>query len=415
MRVSTMREIDRWVGWPVCVGLTGVRKLGDLFGRPAPRPPGRILFVKLAEQGSTVLAQAAIRRAVELVGRENVFFLVLEENRFILDVMGMIPEANVVTIRAEGLVGAFRSALGAVREVRRLGIDAAIDLEFFARSTAALTYLSGAPMRVGFRTFRGEGPGRGDLMTHRMRYNGHLHASQTFRLMVEALEADPSELPTFDRVPEPVEEPRVRFEPDAEEVESAKRLLAEASGVGGFEPLVLLNANASDLLPLRRWESERYVALARRLVETYPEVRVAFTGAPAEAEKASGLVARVGSARCFNLAGKTTLRQLMVVYGLAEVLVTNDSGPAHFASLTPIDTVVLFGPETPKLFAAATPRTHVIWEGLACSPCVSALNDRTSTCRNNLCMQRIDVDRVFERVCGALERRRSESAAPAGG
>ena len=46
------------------------------------------------------------------------------------------------------------------------------------------------------------------------------------------------------------------------------------------------------------------------------------------------------------------MRELLTLYTLADVLVTNDSGPAHFASLTPVHTVVLFGPETPLLFGS---------------------------------------------------------------
>lgn len=114
-------------------------------------------------------------------------------------------------------------------------------------------------------------------------------------------------------------------------------------------------------------------------------------------------VERIGSPRCFSLAGKTTLRELMVLYGLADVLVTNDSGPAHFASLTTIHTVTLFGPETPHLFAAATKRNKPIWAGIVCSPCISALNNRRSSCRDNVCMQRISVDRVFAAVCESYE------------
>jgi Glycosyltransferase family 9 (heptosyltransferase) len=94
---------------------------------------------------------------------------------------------------------------------------------------------------------------------------------------------------------------------------------------------------------------------------------------------------------------------VVVLYGLADVLVTNDSGPAHFASLTTIHTVVLFGPETPHLFAATTKRSKPIWAGIVCSPCVSALNNRRSSCRDNVCMQRISVDRVFAAVCDSYE------------
>jgi ADP-heptose:LPS heptosyltransferase len=113
----------------------------------------------------------------------------------------------------------------------------------------------------------------------------------------------------------------------------------------------------------------------------------------------------VGSPRSICLAGQTTLRQLLVVYGLSEVLVTNDSGPAHFASLTEIDVVALFGPETPLLFAAPGPRNHVLWADLACSPCVNAFNNRQTACRDNVCMKTIAVDQVFETVCRIYRQR----------
>ena len=67
----------------------------------------RIVFVKLAEQGTTVLAYSAIQRAVEMVGRENVFFLTFEHNRFILDAIDLIPGRNVVSIPARGVFSAF--------------------------------------------------------------------------------------------------------------------------------------------------------------------------------------------------------------------------------------------------------------------------------------------------------------------
>ena len=99
----------------------------------------------------------------------------------------------------------------------------------------------------------------------------------------------------------------------------------------------------------------------------------------------------------------TTMRELMVLYGLAEVLVTNDSGPGQFAPLRPIRSVILFGPETPHLFGPLGDGARVIWKAIPCSPCVSAHNNRHSTCRNNVCMQRIGVAEVLEAVCGLLD------------
>ena len=142
----------------------------------------------------------------------------------------------------------------------------------------------------------------------------------------------------------------------------------------------------------------RYVELSLRLLERYPDLFIAFTGAPAEATANNRLAAEVSSNRVISLAGKTTLRQVLVLYTRSQILVTNDSGPAHFASMTPIHVITLFGPETPELFGARSPTAEFLYAGITCSPCVNAYNNRQSVCRNNMCMQAISVDAVFEKV-----------------
>ena len=393
----------------MCWVLSQVRALADR--RPSGgelRQPSKILFVKFAEQGSTVLAYQAIERAVRMVGRAHVHFLVFQENRFILDVMNLIPQENVITIRHRNLLEAGLHALLALYKIRRLRIDASIDLEFFARSSAALTYLTGAKSRVGFHTFFGEGPYRGNLMTHRLLYNPYLHTSQSFQLLVEALNQDPRSLPTWrGEVPAvDTSSPQLAISPASRREVWA--ILQRESGATGEVPIILLNPNASDLLPLRRWPMERYVELARRLLERLPEVYVLMTGAPAEAEAIRKVALEVDSRRCVSLAGKTTLPQLLALYSLSELLITNDSGPAHFASMTPVTVITLFGPETPFLFRALTPRAIPIWMRLPCSPCVNAYNNRQSPCHNNLCMGAITVDHVFEVAVKAYFERKQE-------
>ncbi len=400
MNVARLQLIDRWLGVPLCWFLSTVRFLTGRRGAP-PGKPRNILFVKLAEQGSTVLAYGALRRAVEMVGRENVYFILFEENRFILDLLDVIPKENVIAISFRGLPGLVSSSFGAMMRMRRLRLDAAIDMEFFARGSAALTYLTGARRRVGFHAFYGAGPYRGNLMTHRLLYNPQLHSSHTFQSLVEALECNADELPTFGHAfgQSNVEAPP--FQPKPDELERVKELIRRETG--GLRPIILLNPNASDLLPLRRWPTERYINVAKRLLEKYPEAWVGYTGAPNESGATERLLRETGSPRCISFAGKTTLRELLVLYTLSKVLVTNDSGPAHFATLTPIRVVTLFGPETPALFAARTNRNTVLWAGIACSPCVSAYNNRQSPCRNNVCMQAITADQVFDAACRAYE------------
>jgi ADP-heptose:LPS heptosyltransferase len=395
--IQTLQHTDRWVGQPLCAILTLLRRIFGSVGGLGQRQVRRILFVKFAEQGSTVLAYPAILRAIEMVGRENVYFVVFEDNRFILDAMEIIPEGNVITIGTKSAFGLATDAMRAVLRVRKIGIDAVVDMEFLTRFSAILTFTTGAKSRVGFHTFFGDGPYRGDLMTHRLLYNPHIHTSQMFEAMVDALSRDPAVLPTFDFKPS-ADQPVASFRPSPSEVAEINALLQNENPGIGSAPLILLNPNASDLLPLRCWPPVRYVELARRLLERYPDLFIGFTGSPAEAGPNNRLADEVGSSRVIPLAGKTSLRQVLVLYTRSEILVTNDSGPAHFASMTPIRVVTLFGPETPALFAARSPNTTVLWAGIACSPCVNAYNNRQSVCRNNLCMQAITVDDVFEKV-----------------
>jgi ADP-heptose:LPS heptosyltransferase len=408
MKASTIRVVDSWLGIPACAVLTLWRRLFDW--RRTPGPVRRILFFKLVEQGATVLAYPSLRAAVERVGPENVFFMVLEENRAILDLLEIVPPENVIAVPTGGLFTTLAGLVRGLLRVRREKIDSVLDFEFFARSSAVFAYLSGASRRVGYHRFQGGGPWRGDLMTHRLVYSPHVHSLRAMRVMLEALWRDPGALPALDIDQFAFDESLLRFVPTAVEVDTVRATIAQMTG--GIQPrrLVLLNANTSDrdLVPLRRWDAERYVELARRLLAENDDVFVAFTGAPSEARDVEPLVREVNHPRCFSMAGKTTMRQLLVLYTFAEVLVSNDSGPAHFAALTEIEIVTLFGPEVPRLWGVLGPRSHIIWLALPCSPCLSAYNNRLAVeCRNNLCMKGITVDRVYETVRGILDRRKT--------
>jgi ADP-heptose:LPS heptosyltransferase len=365
-----------------------------------------VLVLKLVEQGATVIAYPALRAVAERVGRENVFFMVLEENRAILDLLDVVPAENVISVPRGGALTTFAGLIRGIFRARREGVDAVLDFEFFARSSAVIAYLTGASRRAGYHSYHGDGPWRGDLMTHRLLYNPHHHALYAFLLLVEALWRDPDPLPALDIDLDSLDTSLVRFAPAPEETAAVRRTLREVTGRDDPRPLVLLNANASDLIPLRKWDDGRYAELARRLLAADPELFVAFTGSPSEAGPIDALVRTVNHARCFSLAGRTTMRQLLVLYTLADVLVSNDSGPGHFAALTDIDILTLVGPETPKVWGVLGPHAHRLSIGLPCSPCVSIYNNRLSSCRNNICMQGITVEMVHRKVTELLAGRR---------
>ena len=407
MNTRTMRVVDFWVGRCLCAALTLLRRTFALarVERSAKDPLKRILFIKLIEQGATVLACGAFRRAQQMVGRENVYICVFEKNREILDILELFPPGNILTIRTKSIFRLARDVMRVLVRVRRLGIDASIDMEFFTRGSAILSFLCGGTRRVGMHGFRDEAPYRGDLMTHRVHYNPYVHTSHAFSLLVEALNRNPEETPILKVHPE-LEEPLIpAFEPVEADVARVQDMLRQRLEGEIPRPIIVLNPNSSDPLRMRKWPEERYVELGKRVVEEHPGAAIVLVGLASERTAAQRIRKAMGAPGAVSLAGQTTLRELVTLFTFADVLVTNDSGPAHFASITPIHQVVLFGPETPALFGPLGERTRVIYKQLACSPCLSAYNHRFSPCRDNVCIHSVTVDEVYDLVRACLEER----------
>jgi ADP-heptose:LPS heptosyltransferase len=114
------------------------------------------------------------------------------------------------------------------------------------------------------------------------------------------------------------------------------------------------------------------------------------------------VVQAVASKRCLNFAGEVAFLDLIPLYGLSRVLITNDSGPGHFSSVTPIKSFVFFGPETPLLYGSLGNSTP-IYAHFACSPCVSAYNHRKTPCQDNQCLKTLKPTQVYEIIKDSLE------------
>jgi ADP-heptose:LPS heptosyltransferase len=394
-----MRAVDRWLGRPVAWLLTRVRRLVGDVDPPAPADVKSVLFVKFSEMGALVLSTPAFAEARRVFPNAKTWLVCFDENAEIAEIAGGFPRERIVAVKAEGAVGTVRGLVSAIRRLRRERFDVIVDLEYFSRVSTIFAFLAGGKIRAGFHRFESEGLYCGDLYTHRAAWNPYLHVAQLYVVLVRAAAADARNEPLLkERAPELAELTIPRFTA-GEDVLRAVRATLSAAGVPDGAPLFLVNPNSSDLLPLRRWPEQHFVELCRRLVEQRPDAWVVLTGAPHEAALAGRILAALtkdGVTRCASVVGKTSLRQLLALFTFAEVLVSADSGPPHFAALTQIRGVTLFGPETPRLYGPMTPRNTAITAGLACSPCIHAWNRRVSTCTDNQCMQRITADDVAD-------------------
>ena len=124
---------------------------------------------------------------------------------------------------------------------------------------------------------------------------------------------------------------------------------------------------------------------------------VAIIGLNSDKAFGQDLVAHCRSPHCVDLTGYTkTVRHLVALFHRASLLVTNDGGPGHFAAVTPVPTIILFGPETPVLYGTLSANAYCFHLGLPCSPCLTAYNHRASPCDgDNQCLKRIPPDVVL--------------------
>jgi len=348
--------------------------------------------------GSTIIANPAMQKAKDELGAE-IFFLIFERNVDSLRLLDTVPEANIVTIRETSLPVLALDSLRFLIWARKAKIDTVVDLELFSRYSALLTGLSGAMRRVGFYRFRCEGLYRGEMMTHRVNYNGHIHIAKNFVCMVNALLAAKPEVPYSKtyvsdaeiRVP-------IREVPETEK-EHVRGLVREVypEYQPDYHRIVLINPNSSELLPQRRWPQQNFAALAALVVREWDDALVLITGSRSEREEALRMQDEIAHPRFRSFAGMHNLMALTPLYNIATVLVSNDSGPAHFSAITPIRSIVLFGPETPKLYSSLG-NTESITAELSCSPCVTAANQKNSACDDPVCMRMITPERVLQSI-----------------
>src|SRR5262249_11611839 len=297
MKVDTMRRIDRYAGVPLCAVPTVLMRLASWLRMRGPRALRRIVFVELSEMGTTVLAQPAMRKAHEKLGAE-LYFVIFRRNVGSLYLLGTFPTANVFTIRDTSLVHLAWDTLAFLWWTRKNDIDTIVDLELFSRFTALLTGFAGADRRVGVHRFHQEGLYRGEMLTHPVAYNSHIHVSKNFIALIDALLAPAPSVP-YSKTKISDDELTASIAPPGADVRAA--MLARIRAEAAFEPaqqrLVLVNPNASELLPHRRWMPDRYAELIRRLLASHSDVLVAITGAPDERAEAEALAASSGP-RC---------------------------------------------------------------------------------------------------------------------
>jgi len=393
MNIKFQRAVDRYLGVPICALLS---VLDLLRGKAAVTvPPRRILVILLSEMGSLVLAHPMFARLKLQYPKADIHVLMFAKNREVLDLLGVIPANNVLTLDDSSLSNLARDSLNALRTLRSLKIDAVIDCELFARISSIFSFLSGAPLRVGFHRHTQEGLYRGSFINRPVLYNPYRHLSHQFLTMVAALESNTFPVAKSPPAPDPCIPPLLDFVD--QELELVAAQLHEDFPAVRDQPLVLVYPSGG-ILPIRAWPIENYSRLCRKLLEEGYAVGV--IGLKGDHPVSQTIVDHCKSDQCVNLAGYTkSVRQLLALFHRASLLVTNDGGPGQFAALTPLPTITFFGPETPQLYQPLGSNGYSFFLALPCSPCLTAYNHRNSPCDgDNQCLKLITPEQVLAKA-----------------
>ncbi|MDH4186451.1 MAG: glycosyltransferase family 9 protein, partial [Nitrospira sp.] len=277
-----------------------------------------ILLVKPSSLGDIVHAMpacAAIRRAYP---KARLTWLVKRQWS------GLVERIEGVD-RVWPVEPSFKGWLSQVRPLRAEKFDLVLDLQGLFRS-AAIGWLTGAPLHVGFANGREGSPWFYSKRVPVPQLD--MHAVDRYLLVAKEAGAVAFGAPTFSfRIPQA----------DYDEVD---RLLSR-SGVAAGANWVAMNVSAR--WPTKRWPAASFAEVADRLQQ---EGRgpVVMIGGPDERADVAAVRGQMKTSAAIDLTGATGVGLLPALLQRAALLITNDSGPMHIAAAVGTPIVALFGP-----------------------------------------------------------------------
>jgi heptosyltransferase-2 len=180
---------------------------------------------------------------------------------------------------------------------------------------------------------------------------------------------------------------------EAEKKEAAEWLYNY--GISSTDSIIGINPGAA-YGSAKCWLPDRFKKLTEMLLED-PKVKIVYFGDKSGASLVQEICSDLPD-RVINLAGKTTLRQLIALIYQCHFFLTNDSGPMHVASALGVPLLALFG-STSDVATSPYNGGKVLHKHVPCSPC-----HRRECPIDFRCMTQITVNEVYQEIRKALPR-----------
>ena len=354
----------------------------------------RFLVVQIADIGDLILSTPALVALREAYPAAHITVMTTAHSAPILRGTALADAIITVSARlrprellhpARGLK-ALGGALRLGMQLRRGRYDAVIFLHQFTTPAGALKYAAiacaaGSPIRAGLEN------GRGFFLTHRAPDSGFgaKHQAQYWLDVVGLLGAD------------------ARPRPAQVGVSADDRAWARAH-LPDISPRIAVHAGSGGYSLARRWEAERFAAVADRLADDHGAQIVVVGG------KQDGNDRLIAALRhpAVDLTGQTTLNQLAAVLETCDLFIGADSGVMHLAAAAGTRVIAIFGPSNHQAWHPWMPdspaRSVVVRSGVECSPCsyVGGGVGARNGCAARTCMRLVTVEKVTAAARGVL-------------
>jgi heptosyltransferase-2 len=155
---------------------------------------------------------------------------------------------------------------------------------------------------------------------------------------------------------------------------------------------------------LRSWPESHWRELAEQITQHMPALQIVLIGEKSEQTLCETIGANLP--RVTNLAGRTSLQQLMAILAHSRALVTTDTGPAHVAAALATPVIAIFGPSDANCtgpFASNNGWAVTVMKNSECNPCFHT--ERAGTCNDNKCMQIISPSEIVKLLDEAILKR----------
>jgi len=165
----------------------------------------------------------------------------------------------------------------------------------------------------------------------------------------------------------------------------------------GGRPFCAIHPGSSEFGAFKRWPAQNYAVLAQKLYEQC-DIKTLVLWGPSEQRLAEDIVAHAGEAAVLS-PGWPSLSCLVAVAELATIYVGADTGPTYIFWGADCPVVALFGPKSEAVYAPRGRKVQIVTADVACRPCGKR------SCANPICMQEIQVQKVFNACQKLLEKK----------